>query len=76
MDILRDWNILEADFRREYGIALSKPDSRLSWREFLVLANGLSPNSVWVLEYQGRNEGSRPIEDDDAAESQLAKMGW
>lgn len=74
MDILRDWAILEADFRREYGIALV--DSRLSWREFLVLANGLSPNSVWVLEYQGRNDGSSAIEDDSAAESRLAQMGW
>lgn len=74
MDILRDWAILEADFRREYGIALT--NSRLSWREFLVLANHLSPNSVWVLEYQARNDGRSAIEDDAAAESALAKMGW
>lgn len=74
MDILRDWAILEADFRREYGIRLV--NSRLSWREFLVLANGLSPNSVWVLEYQGRNDGSSAIEDEQVAEARLAKMGW
>ena len=74
MDILRDWAILEADFRREYGIALV--NSRLSWREFLVLANGLSPKSVWVLEYQARTDGRAAIEDDQAGEAALAKMGW
>lgn len=74
MDIMRDWAILEADFRREYGIALV--NSRLSWREFLVLANGLSPKSVWVLEYQARQDGRAVIEDDQAGEAALAKMGW
>lgn len=74
MDILRDWAILEADFRREYGIALI--NSRLSWREFLVLANHLSPNSVWVLEWKARKDGNAAIEDDDVAESALKQMGW
>lgn len=66
MDFLKDWAILEADFRREYNIDLVK--ARLSWRAFLVLTNGLSRDSVWILTYQGRNSGEVAIEDDEAAE--------
>jgi hypothetical protein len=67
MDILKDWAILEADFRREYNIDLVR-DRHLSWRSFLILANGLSPNSIWVMTYKGRNEGEIAIEDEELAE--------
>lgn len=67
MDIISDWAILEADFRREYNIDLVRV-RHLSWRAFLVLANGLSKNSVWVLTYQGRESGEIAIEDPEVAE--------
>lgn len=66
MDIIKDWAILEADFRREYSIDLVR--ARLSWRAFLVLANGLSPNSIWTMTYKGRKDGEMAIEDDEAGE--------
>jgi hypothetical protein len=72
MDIIKDWAILEADFRREYSIDLVR--ARLSWRAFLVLANGLSPNSIWTMTYKGRNSGDVAIEDDDAAERAVDGM--
>jgi hypothetical protein len=72
MDILKDWAILEADFRREYSIDLVH--ARLSWRAFLVLANGLSPNSIWTMTYQGRNKGEIAIEDDDLGERAVDKL--
>lgn len=67
MDIISDWAILEADFRREYNIDLVR-DRHLSWRSFLVLANGLSKNSVWVLTMNGRDNGEIAIEDSEAGE--------
>lgn len=67
MDIFEDWAILEADFRREYGIDLV--NARLSWRAFLIYANHLSPNSLWVLTYDGRAKGTATIENDEAGEA-------
>lgn len=72
MDIHRDWRILEADFRREYGIDLVT--ARLSWRAFLVYANALSKNAVWVMTFEGRNNGEIAIEDDEAAERAMERM--
>lgn len=37
------WAHVEADFRRDYGIILSKELPKMSWREFQVLLKGLSP---------------------------------
>jgi hypothetical protein len=72
MDILKDWAILEADFRREYNIDLVR--ARLSWRAFLILANGLSTNSIWTMTYKGRNDGEIAIDDDDLAERSVDKF--
>lgn len=72
MDIIKDWAILEADFRREYGIDLVR--ARLSWRAFLVLANGLSQESVWTMTYQGRKDGNVAIDDDVLAERMVDRM--
>lgn len=66
MDIIKDWAVLEADFRREYNIDLI--GARLSWRAFLIYANGLSPNSLWIMTYQGRNSGEIAIDDDAVGE--------
>jgi hypothetical protein len=66
MDVIKDWAILEADFTREYGINLVT--ARLSWRRFLILANGLSPNSLWTITFQGKKSGDVAIEDDEVSE--------
>lgn len=72
MDVVKDWAILEADFAREYGIDLTK--AALSWRRFLVLANGLSKDSVYTLTYQGRTSGEMAIDDDELAERAFARF--
>lgn len=72
MDIIKDWSVLEADFRREYNIDLVK--ARLSWRAFLVLASGLSPNSIWVMTYKGRTSGEVAIDNDELAERALDRV--
>jgi hypothetical protein len=72
MDIMGDWAILEADFAREYGIDLTT--ARLSWRRFLILANGMSKHSNWVLVYHGRNEGEMAIEDEKAGERAVDRL--
>jgi hypothetical protein len=66
MDYINDWAILEADFTREYAIDLTT--ASLSWRRFCILANGLSSNSIWVMTYKGRSEGTVAITDDAAGE--------
>ena len=66
MDYINDWAVLEADFQREYAIDLTT--ASLTWRRFVILANGLSPDSIWVMTYKGRNEGTVAIEDPEAAE--------
>ena len=72
MDFHRDWRILEADFRREYGIDLVK--ARLSWRAFLVYTSGLSKDSIWTMTFKGRNDGEIAIEDDVAAERMMDRI--
>lgn len=72
MDYIEDWSILEADFTREYGIDLTA--ARISWRRFVVLANGLSKNSVWVMTYSGRKDGSIAIDNDDHGERIMDKF--
>jgi Bacteriophage Gp15 protein len=69
MDIISDWALLEADFRREYNIDLVR--ARLSWRAFLILANGLSKDSLWTLIYKGRKEGTAAITDDELGEQSV-----
>lgn len=71
MDIIKDWAILEADFRREYNIDLTT--ARLSWRAFLTLVHGLSQDSVWILTAQGKNNGTVAIDDENVAERIFAQ---
>ena len=49
------WGALEADFRREYGIRLSRELAGMSWREFKTLLRGLSPGcaSLRAMEQAG-----------------------
>jgi hypothetical protein len=42
------WASIEADFVREYRIYLVDIISKITWRQFIVLLNGLSPTSLWV----------------------------
>jgi hypothetical protein len=58
--MLERWELIESDFQREYGIDLSVID--LSWRRFITLLGGMSPDSVFfsVLRDERKNA---PIED-------------
>lgn len=37
------WEYVEADFRRDYGIDLTRELPDMSWRQFQTLLNGLNP---------------------------------
>lgn len=52
---------MEADFQREYNLNLKIDLPRLSWRRFMVLLRGLSPNSATITQlnasrYFGRKD--------------------
>lgn len=40
-DLMREWGLVEFDFRRSLGIALRAEQHRMTWREFTVLVAGL-----------------------------------
>jgi hypothetical protein len=45
---------VESDFLREYNLDLSEALPRMSWRRFLVLLRGLSPQSATVAASSSR----------------------
>ena len=47
--IAENWDLIEADFQREYQINLISEYETMSWRRFLVLLRGLGPNSVLAI---------------------------
>jgi hypothetical protein len=47
--LLDHWQLLEADFLREYGLDLNEVVTRISWRRFMALVSGLSPNSAFRM---------------------------
>lgn len=50
--MLAMWAYIEADFRRDYGIRLCEELPRMSWREFQVLLDGLSPHGAVAFHYE------------------------
>lgn len=50
---------MESDFLREYGLDLSVELETMSWRRFLALLRGLSPNAATVSAILGRVEMGR-----------------
>lgn len=47
VDYLEHWGIIEADFLREYSVDLINELKEMTYRRFVILLQGLSPNSVW-----------------------------
>ncbi|CAN5751042.1 hypothetical protein BH23CHL7_BH23CHL7_17350 [soil metagenome] len=47
--------LVEADFMRDYRVDLAVDLARMSWRRFLVLLRGLSPNSATVTAHAQRS---------------------
>ena len=43
--ILENWDAIEADFQREYGIDLSQEMDQMTHRRFIVLLHNLGPES-------------------------------
>lgn len=71
-DIFSNWDMLEADFQREYRINLSEEITVISWRRFAVLLRNLSGDSIFrklVLERE------TPIENEDKAQKALLAFG-
>lgn len=40
-DLMREWGLVEFDFRRSLGLSLRAERNRMTWREFTVLVAGL-----------------------------------
>lgn len=66
-DILANWRLIEADFKREYRIDLALEIRTMSWRYFLTLLSGLSPRSRFIMKLQEKHEQSKDMIDDDEA---------
>ncbi len=68
--------MIEADFQREYGMDLVAELPKLSWRKFLVLLRGFSPNSVFVITNSSSDTdkgGKKMITDPKEAEKALER---
>lgn len=59
------WGFIEADFRRDYGLCLCEALPHMSWREFKVLLDGLSPWGAVAMRYDDEVKRLR-LEEDDA----------
>lgn len=66
-DILANWRLIEADFRREYRIDLILEIRTMSWRYFLALLSGLSADSRFMMKLQEKQEESKDLIDDGKA---------
>lgn len=62
------WAYVEADFRRDYGIRLCDELPNMSWREFQVLLQGLSPWGAVATNYESMAEKAR-LEEESASET-------
>lgn len=47
--MIESWASVEADFLREYQIDLAVALEDMTWRRFMILLRGLSPNSATVV---------------------------
>jgi hypothetical protein len=72
--LLRDWQLIESDFLREYRLDLAVEIDRISWRRFVALLNGLSPGSATAAQVRARRTGQAVIDDPDEAERTLERM--
>lgn len=61
-DLLRDWRYVEASFRACYGLRLAAFLRHATWREFMVLLNGLPSASPLVEYLVWRKREGPPIE--------------
>lgn len=66
-DILANWKLIEADFKREYGLDLVREVRTMSWRYFLSLLVGLSQKSRFMMILQEKQEKRKDVIDDDQA---------
>lgn len=60
------WRYVEADFRRDYGIRLCEELPHMSWREFEVLLQGLSPWGAVASHYEEEAKKQRAKQEDNA----------
>jgi len=56
------WGYVESDFRRDYGIRLTESLPHMSWREFRVLLDGLSPYGAVAAHYKDAMKAQREEE--------------
>lgn len=71
IDILENWALIEADFRREYGIRLIDELYNMSIREFIVLLNNMSGNTLFTLKREAYRQQREQIVTDPKAVERL-----
>lgn len=54
--MLQVWDAIEADFLRDYRIRLVEQIDDLTWRQFNVLLNNLSPHGALAMRIRAENE--------------------
>ena len=69
--MLHIWDAIEADFLRDYGIALVEQLDSLSWRLFLVLLNNLNPYGAVSTEIRAKDD--KDIENNETDDEQDKK---
>jgi len=68
------WGSIEADFQREYNMDLVVWIHKLSWRKFIILLRGLSPNSIWFNLVKQAQSSTKVIEDPKVAERAVDRV--
>jgi hypothetical protein len=63
--------MIEADFRREYGVSLIREFETMSWREFAILLNNLSTDSIYAQVKHMKKTGQIPVELDEVQSDRL-----
>ena len=74
--MLAVWGYIEADFRRDYGIRLVDELPRMSWREFTVLLNGLSPHGAVATHYDEELKKQREEEERKSSKPSAAVQAF
>ena len=70
------WSYVEADFRRDYGIRLVTELPLMSWREFKILLDGLSPWGSLATNYERELKKQREREEQNSDKPSSAETGF
>ena len=78
--LIENWSFVEADLLREYQVDVTRDLPTMTWRRFLILVRGLSPNSATIAHFRGRHSigakgtSVRTIDTPQAAEAAFNQL--